>query len=71
MLSEKQKGRIIKTMKKAPILISKAALLARLNDRAGFRAVDSRFVKKPDGSDALLIYYDNGDVREFKGLRAA
>ena len=58
-------------MEKAPIIISKPALLARLNDRGGFRAVDSRFVKHPDGRDVLLIYYDNGEVREFKGLQAA
>jgi len=58
-------------MEKAPIIISKPALLARLNDRAGYRAVDSRFVKRPDGSDALMIFYDNGEVREFKGLEAA
>lgn len=71
MLSEKEKGRIINNMEKAPILISKAGLLARLNDRAGVRAVDTRYSEKPDGSTALLIYYDNGEVREFKGLRAA
>jgi hypothetical protein len=71
MLSEKEKGRIIKTMKRAPILISKAALLARLNDRAGVRAIDSWYAKRPDGRDVLLIYYDNYEVREFKGLRAA
>ncbi len=71
MLSEKEKGRIIKSMEKTPILISKAALLARLNDRAGVRAIDSWYVKHPDGRDVLLIYYDDGEVHEFKGLRAA
>ena len=58
-------------MEKAPIIISKPALLARLNDRAGFRAVDCRHVEKPDGSCALVIFYDNGEAREFRGLEAA
>ena len=57
-------------MNKTPIF-SKSALLALLNSKAARRAIDSRYKKRPDGSDALLIYYDNGDVAEFKGLNAA
>jgi len=57
-------------MDKAPIIISKSALLERINDRAGIRAVDARFVDRVDNSCALVIYYDNGEAREFKGLRA-
>ncbi len=70
MLIETIKRRIIQCMNQAPIIISQAALLARLNDRAGLRAVDCRYIKRGD-LDVLMIYYDNGDVREFKGLKAA
>ena len=58
-------------MDKAPLLISKPALLARINDRAGIRAVDARFTARDDSGCVLLIYYDNGEVRQFKGLQAA
>jgi len=57
-------------MNKTPIL-SRAALLNMINSKAVPRAVDSRYKKRPDGSDALLIYYDNGSVSEFKGLNVA
>jgi hypothetical protein len=58
-------------MEKAPILISKPALLARINHRTAVRAVDARYSRRGTNDCVLLIYYNNGDVREFKGLRAA
>lgn len=58
-------------MEMSPIIISKAALLARLNNRVSIRAVDVRYSRRSASDCVLLIYYDNGDVREFKGLQAA
>lgn len=58
-------------MENSPIIVSKPALLSRINERAGIRAVDGRYSRRGDNDCVLLIYYDNGDVREFKGLKAA
>jgi hypothetical protein len=50
--------------------ISKAAFLARVNDRARRVAVDSVF-ELIDGRCRLVILFNNGDREIFAGLQAA
>ena len=50
--------------------VQKRAFIARLNDRAGRVVVDTYYARK-NGRDVLMIVYDDGSEREFKGLRAA
>lgn len=56
-------------MERAPH-ISKAAFLARINERARRFAVDCRHEKQGDKS-VLVIKYDNGQTEIFSGLKAA
>jgi hypothetical protein len=56
-------------MKQAPN-ISKAAFLARFNDRARRFAVDARFIND-GGKCRLVIVYDNGEREPFRGFSRA
>jgi hypothetical protein len=50
--------------------ISKAAFLARINNRARRFAVNTHCILQ-NGKSVLLIEYDNGDREPFRGLDRA
>jgi hypothetical protein len=50
--------------------ISKAAFLARINDRARRFAVDSYYTQQ-NGQTVLLVTYDDGSKKVFRGLDRA
>jgi len=56
-------------MRTAP-QISKAAFLARINNRARRFAVDS-YYRQHNGQTVLFIRYDDGSTEIFTGLKAA
>lgn len=55
---------------KQPTKIHKAAFLARINQRAARRAVDT-YYDRIGKADRLVIVYDNGEREVFKGFKAA
>jgi hypothetical protein len=56
-------------MQRAP-QISKAAFLARLNERARRFAVDVHYIRD-NGKCRLVIVYENGDREQFRGFGRA
>ena len=51
--------------------ISKAAFLARINFRAGRFAVDSFYKRSDNGKADLVIEYDDGSKKVFRGFDRA
>lgn len=52
--------------------IQKPAFIARVNDLARARlVVDTYYKHEPDGHCMLMLVYNDGSEKPFKGLRAA